>query len=236
MKTKTLIWAWPTRAFHWLLAVGFASAYVLGDFDDYRQFHFAFGSMVGVLIAMRHIYGLIGPRFSRFSQFPIGFKNQIEFIKSMFSDETKYHGHNPMASMVMLGIFILGILTSLSGYLMYLSESQSYTFIVGSKFLEEAHEIFANIFLGLVIFHLVGVLIDLLIHGKNGAFGSIFNGYKNIETKPATTNLLQQLFGIIWIIAAIVFFYLAFNLQPLNKENNRSENHSKYECLIVDDD
>ncbi|PKP53553.1 MAG: hypothetical protein CVT92_03700 [Bacteroidetes bacterium HGW-Bacteroidetes-1] len=236
MKTKTLIWAWPTRAFHWLLAVGFTSAYILGDFDDYRQFHFAFGSMVGVLVAMRIIYGLIGPRFSRFSQFPIGLSNQVEFVKSIRIGKTIFHGHNPLASLVMLGILFIGILTSLSGYLMYLSESQSYTFVFGGEFLEEVHEVFANLFLGLVIFHLVGVLVDLILHGKKGAFGSIFSGFKNIETKPATANIFHQLFGIIWIIAAFVIFYLAFNLQPLLKDNNKTDNQSKYERLKVDDD
>ncbi|MDP3452331.1 MAG: cytochrome b/b6 domain-containing protein, partial [Bacteroidales bacterium] len=229
MKSKTLIWAWPTRAFHWLLAIGFASAYILEDFDDYRQFHFAFGSMVGVLLVMRIIYGLIGPQFSRFSQFPVGLSNQVDFLKSVHSGKSIFYGHNPLASLVMLGIFFLGILTSLSGYLMYLSKSQAFTFFTGGEFMEEIHEVFANLFLGLVIFHLVGVLVDLLLHGKNGAFGSIFNGIKNVETKPAIANALQQFFGIIWIVTALAVFYLAFNIQPLVKDNDKTNNYSKYE-------
>ena len=229
MKTRTLIWAWPTRVFHWMLAIGFASAYILGDFDDYRQFHFAFGAMVGVLALMRIIYGFIGPRYSRFSNFPVGLKNQIAFAKSVFSKQTDYIGHNPVASLVMLGIMITGVFTAVSGYLLYLNESQGEMLFAGGYFVEEAHEIFANVFLGLVIFHLAGVLVDLFLHGKAGAFLSIFNGFKSVEAKPGKLNILHQLFGILWICLTVGIFYLAFSLPPLVEKVEGKEGGSKYE-------
>lgn len=229
MKTRTLIWAWPTRVFHWMLAIGFAFAYILGDFDDYRQFHFAFGAMVGVLALMRIIYGFIGPRYSRFSNFPVGLKNQIAFAKSVFSKQTDYIGHNPVASLVMLGIMITGVFTAISGYLQYLNESQGEILFVGGYFVKEAHEIFANVFLGLVIFHLAGVLVDLFLHGKAGAFFSIFNGFKSVEAKPASIGTFLQFFGVIWIFAAIFIFYLAFNLSPLEKNDQNRDDEVKSE-------
>ena len=49
---KTLIWALPTRLFHWLLAISFAFAYILGHFDDFIRFHFAFGALIGTLVGL----------------------------------------------------------------------------------------------------------------------------------------------------------------------------------------
>jgi cytochrome b len=234
MKTRTLIWAWPTRAFHWMLAFGFAFAYLLSDFDNFRQFHFAFGAMVGALAITRIFYGLIGPRYSRFSHFPVGLKNQIAFAKSVFSKQTAYIGHNPLASLVMLGIMVAGVLTATSGYLLYLNESQGEMLFVGGYFVEEAHEIFANVFLGLVIFHLAGILLDLLLHGKSGAFFSIFNGFKSVDAIPAKTDLLHKIFGVLWICLAVGFFYIAFSLSPLVEKAEGNENNGMYELHETD--
>lgn len=236
METRTLIWAWPTRVFHWMLAIGFASAYTLGDFDDYRQYHFAFGAMVGALALMRIFYGFIGPRYSRFSNFPVGMKNLIAFAKSVFTKKTEYIGHNPLAAMVMLGIMITGVFTAMSGYLLYLNESQAATLFIRGEFAEEAHEILANVFLGLVIFHLIGVLFDLFLHRKAGAFYSIFNGFKSLEAIPAKPNLLQQIFGILWIILAVGIFYVAFTLSPLVKNDADRDEKIEQEQLEFDED
>ena len=81
---KTYIWALPTRIFHWLLVIGFSAAYLLGDADGLRNVHYAFGAFVGTLVFFRLIYGLIGPGYSNFKDFPIGFKNQVDFFKNYF--------------------------------------------------------------------------------------------------------------------------------------------------------
>lgn len=232
---KKMVWAWPTRAFHWLLALGFISAYLLGENDNFRQFHFAFGALVGILAVMRIFYGIIGPRYSRFRDFPISLRNQTAFVKSIFSKQNIYAGHNPLASVVMLAIMIVGFLTAASGYMLYLNESQSTT-SAGFYFPEEAHEVFANIFLVLVIFHLAGIFTDLLIHGKSGSFFSIFNGYKAVDTEDARSNLVQKTYGVLWISLAVIVFFLAFSLPPLSGNSDRHNEKTGHEQSENDDD
>lgn len=228
---KTYIWVLPTRLFHWMLAVGFAVAYLLGDSDKILNLHFAFGAFVGILLIFRLLFGLIGPKYSNFRDFPIGIGNQIEFIKTFFAGQKVYAGHNPSAALVMLSIFIVGIVCSTSGYLIYATENNIFNLGFSEDFLEETHEILANLFLMLVAFHLLGILTDTVFHGKTGTLQSIFTGYKNINADNAKLNGFQKIFAIFWFIIPLIFSYFAHNFTLNSKENikNQSEQHEKNE-------
>ena len=191
---KTLIWTLPTRIFHVLLALGFTTAYILGDFEELLNYHFAFGAFVSVLILFRILFGLIGPKYSNFRDFPIGLNNQKAFIKNYFSKEL-YVGHNPAAALVMLSILLIGLFCGITGYLFYAEETGILYVIGNADFLKDIHEVLANIFLGLVIMHLLGVFSDALFHWKTGTLTSIFNGYKNVEAEPAKLNIFQKNIG-----------------------------------------
>jgi cytochrome b len=228
---KTYIWSIPTRIFHWLLAIGFTIAYILSDFENLRNLHFAFGSFVGILIIFRLLFGLFGPKYSIFSDFPLGLKNQKEFIKTYFSKSPKiYPGHNPLASVFILSILFVGIICSISGYMLYATENSVLNIGVNEEFLEESHEIMANLFLVLVGIHLLGMLSDKIFHGKTGTLNSIFTGYKNIDSENIKLNSFQKIFSLLWLIIPFIIFYLAYNLPVNTKENgNEKENKEYYE-------
>lgn len=218
---KTLIWTLPTRIFHWLLAVGFTTTYILGDFEEIQNYHFAFGAFVSILILLRILFGLIGPKYSNFRDFPIGINHQKAFIKNYFS-KNSYVGHNPAASLVMLSILLIGLLCGISGYLLTVDESSIFYVVGNSEIFEELHEVFANIFLGLVIVHLIGVFSDTIFHKKTGTLNSIFTGYKNVEVENVKLNIFQKVFSILWFIIPFIFFYLAFGIQAKNSQENNT--------------
>lgn len=229
---KTLIWTLPTRIFHWLLALGFTTTYILGDFEEIINFHFAFGAFVSVLILFRLLFGLIGPKYSHFKDFPIGINHQKAFIKNYFSKDL-YVGHNPVAALVMLTILLIGLFCSISGFLLTVDGNNILNTIGNTELLKDTHEVLANVFLGLVIMHLLGVLSDAVFHWKTGTLTSIFDGYKNVEAENAKLNIFQKAFSFLWFVIPFIFFYLAFGLQPINsKENNEYKN----ERLRYDDD
>lgn len=227
---KTLIWTLPTRIFHWLLAIGFTTTYILGDFEEIINFHFAFGAFVSVLILFRILFGLIGPKYSNFRDFPIGLNHQKEFIKNYFS-KNNYIGHNPAAALVMLAILLTGLFCGISGYLLTIDENSIFYIIGNNELLEDMHEVLANVFLGLVIMHLLGVISDAIFHWKTGTLFSIFNGYKIIESENAKLNVFQKAFSIVWFIIPFIFFYLAFGLQA-----NKSEENNKYKIESSNDE
>lgn len=209
---RTRIWTMPTRIFHWLLAIGFVSAYILSDFEDLNKFHFAFGAFVGSLVIFRILFGFIGPKYSLFRDFPIGIKKLKEFTKT-FLDKTKtYIGHNPAAALVMLAILLTALLCSVSGYLFYGTKEQVFNLGISRRTLKEIHEILANLFLILIVVHLLGVIIDNFFHRKVGTITSIFNGYKNVETENIRLNRFQTIFSILWFIVPLLVFWLAYTM------------------------
>jgi cytochrome b len=209
---KTKVWPVSLRVFHWLLAVGFIFAYFLGENDDLRNLHEAFGLLVGSLIVFRFFYGMFGTQYTRFSAFPIRIKNQLEFFRSFFGKAKTYIGHNPLAALVMLAILVIGLLACLSGFLLYSGEDGIVNIGIGEDFLEEVHEVMANLFLGLVIFHLAGLLADRLAHKAHQSVFSMFNGEKNIEGTNYKLNLFQKIYGIVWIVVPLLVF-LVFLIQ-----------------------
>jgi cytochrome b len=220
---KTYIWGLPTRLFHWLLAIGFAAAYLLADADNLKNLHFAFGAFTGTLLFFRLLFGFFGPKYSRFSDFPMGIKNQIEFAKTFFAKTKEYAGHNPAASVVMLLIILVGILCSFSGYLIYSTENKIFSLGFDPDFLEEAHEVLANIFLILVGMHLLGILADTLFHSKTGTLKSMFTGYKNVQAENVRLNSFQKIFGFLWLIIPVVMFIYAESFQVNEQKGNKLE-------------
>jgi len=228
---KTYIWGVPSRIFHWLLAISFPITFILGEQDEFRNLHFAFGAFVGVLIFFRILYGFFGPKYSHFSDFPIGIKNQIEFTKTFFKNTKHYAGHNPLASLVMLNIFLVGILCAVSGYLLYDSESIAPVFGFDEEFLEEFHEIVAKIFMLSVVLHILGIIADSIFHSKTETLKSIFTGYKNIEAENTEVGKLHKIFSVIWFIVPFIFFFLAYNLkiEKSEHEQEKTEKHEEHE-------
>ena len=220
---KTLIWSKSTRIFHWLLATGFTATYILGENKDFLNYHFAFGAFVGSLLLFRILYGLFGPQYSNFKDFPIGISNQISFIKNFISKS--YVGHNPMASLVMLGMMFTGIFCAVSGYLLAVGENNVLGVSPNEETIEDVHKILAKLFLGLVIVHLIGIFTDVIFHKKMGTLNSIFTGYKNVQAETIQTNTFHKVFSVLWFTIPFLIGYLAFGLP--NNEENESDNNSK---------
>lgn len=225
---KTYVWTLINRIFHWLLAIGFVLAYILGDFDEFHSLHFAFGAFVGTLLFFRILFGFFGPAYAHFRDFPINLKNQIAFFKNFKKEDATYVGHNPAAAAVMLAIFIMGFMTAFIGFMLYNARFQGYFNVsINPRTLKELHEIFANVFLVLVLVHLLGILVDFLFRKKEQTLVSMVTGFKKVKGNNASLNKVQQVFSTIWVLAAILVFVLAYNfpLQKKQSSNVKTEQH-----------
>ena len=226
---KTKIWSLTTRISHWLLAIGFTVAYITGENEWKMNYHYAFGALVGGILFFRILYGIIGPKYSNFKDFPMGVSQQIDFIKNYFSKNHTYVGHNPLASLVMFSMMFAGIFTAFTGYLWATESAHFLGFTFTEEMVEEGHEIGAKLFLILVFAHLAGIFFDTIFHRKTGTLGSIFTGYKNVQAETVKTNAFHKIVSILWLVVPMVLFYLAFGLPVNEREKNESENEIEYE-------
>ncbi len=240
---KTYVWSLPTRAFHWLLVVFVLVAYLSSEEENLLTIHTAFGYGVGILVVFRIIWGFIGPKYSKFRDFPLSIKETVEFAKNIFYPKKEYLGHNPLASFVMLGIIVTLFLVVLSGVLAYgvqegrgIFASLNLTFFKEMEIFKELHEALTNLLLLLIGVHLAGVFSDRVLHKENGTVSSIFNGYKNIQGKSVKLNLFQKIFATAFLILSIVVVIWGFRQNsPLNSSIYAPINYEKISNSFVEE-
>ncbi len=237
---KTYIWSLPTRIFHWLLVIGMVAAYILSGEEELLNFHSSVGYMVGILIIFRIIWGFVGPKYSRFSDFPIGVNSLKKFAANMKESKSQSPGHNPAASVVMLGIIIFSLIIVVSGILLLASEGQGlFAFVqtgLSEDSLKEIHEIAVNILIGLVIAHLLGNIVDFIFNKKAGTLLSIFTGYKNIDAEGIKLNSFQKIVAATGILAALAIVPYSITTQKISPEAENPEQKNQINSKEKDED
>jgi cytochrome b len=183
-QNTTKVWDPFVRIFHWGLVLAFAVAYLTEE--DILSIHTLAGYVVLGLLSLRLVWGFIGPRYARFSDFTYSFSSIRKFLKDTLNFRAKrYLGHNPAGGAMILLLIASLILTSFTGLAIYAVAEQAGP-LAGiltntSEFMEEAleetHEFFANFTLFLVFIHIAGVIIESLLHRENLA-KSMVTGYK----------------------------------------------------------
>ena len=113
---KTRIWDLPTRLFHWLLVVCVLGAIVtvkLGG--NWMQWHLNFGIATFALLLFRLVWGLIGPRYARFSSFLPSIKAAWSYLQNTSNNRTHYAGHNPLGAWSVYAMLLLLLAQASSG-------------------------------------------------------------------------------------------------------------------------
>jgi cytochrome b len=198
-KRKILVWDFPTRAFHWLLALSFAGAFVTAESERLRDLHVMLGYTMLGLVAFRIAWGLIGTRYARFWSFAYGPRAVLTYLKSLLALRPQHYlGHNPAGSWAIYGLLALTVLAGATGYATYED--------IGGHWMEEAHEAFANMLLGLVFVHVAGVAVSSLAHGEN-LVRAMITGYK--AGPPAEgVRYRHRAIGAA-LVAAVAMFWIA---------------------------
>ena len=164
------VWDPFVRVFHWSLATLFMVAYVSGD--DIEQVHIAAGYAIAGLIAFRIIWGFIGPRYARFSNFVQSPRQVLSYLRDLAMFRApRYLGHNPAGGAMIIALLVMLVGTSITGFMMTTDA------FWGAKWVEEIHEAFANLTVALVVFHVLGVLLSSFGHREN-LVKSMITGWK----------------------------------------------------------
>lgn len=126
MSTNTEIKVWDplVRIFHWTLVAAFTTAYLTED--DWQDVHILAGYTVAGLVAFRIVWGFIGPKHARFSDFVFSPSTVIGYLKDMFAFRAKrYIGHNPAGGVMVIALLISLAATTLTGMKLYAVEENA---------------------------------------------------------------------------------------------------------------
>ena len=108
------VWDIFIRFFHWTIVASFFIAYVTED--GVMWLHEIAGYIILALIVARIIWGIVGTRYARFTNFVY----KPETIKQYFKDSLRfkskrYIGHNPLGGAMVILLLVMLVLTSWSG-------------------------------------------------------------------------------------------------------------------------
>ena len=164
------VWDPFVRVFHWSLVAAFAIAWIMAD--DWGRLHELAGYAVAVLIGLRLVWGLVGTRHARFADFVYRPARVIAYLKDMARLRARRHlGHNPAAGAMVIALLLALAATSASGIMMTVDAYGD------AHWVEELHEVSANLTIMLVLAHLAGVAISSLETREN-LVRSMVTGFK----------------------------------------------------------
>lgn len=178
------VWDPWVRVAHWILVGAFFVAYLSAE-DETMTLHAWAGYIVGVYIVWRLIRGVAGPRHERFSDFVMSPGTVIRYLAGLRTGRSeRYEGHNPAGGWMIVALLITLALTAVTGLVVYAGEFSAGPLVAWlggaegmAEAVEEVHEVFANATLALVIFHVIGVLVESVLHREN-LVGAMIHGRK----------------------------------------------------------
>jgi cytochrome b len=103
------VWDPVVRIGHWTLAAAFVIAYFTAE--ELEDVHVAAGYWVGGYVIARIVWGFIGSRYARFSDFVYRPGAVFGYLAGLFrGDAPRYLGHNPAG-----GAMVIALLLALTG-------------------------------------------------------------------------------------------------------------------------
>jgi cytochrome b len=181
VQDQVYVWDPFVRIFHWSLVVGFTVAYLTED--DLLTVHVWAGYAVGVLIVARIVWGLVGSRHARFSDFIYDPATTLRYVRDLvFFRAERYLGHSPGGGAMVVLLLSFLTATVVTGLVVYGGEHHAgplagmFTKDTGEA-IEEAHVLIANITLGLILAHIAAVVLASFGHHEN-LVRAMITGYK----------------------------------------------------------
>lgn len=176
MSTPAMIPVWDrgVRSFHWLLAAAFFVAYISAEKSE--TIHTFAGYFILILISLRVIWGFIGSKHARFTDFVTSPQRTLEYLKAMTQlKHPRYIGHNPAGAAMIIALLILLALTGFLGMITLGIEEHTGPLAgwvqdmgwENDSIAEELHEFFANFSLFMIFLHLGGVFLESILHKEN---------------------------------------------------------------------
>ena len=125
IKTPTRpVWDPLIRIGHWTLVIAFFTAYLSGD--DLFNIHKWAGYVVAAYVLVRIVWGIIGSRHARFTDFVRGPGAVFGYLRGLMTGKVKdYAGHNPAGGAMVVALLFSLLVTTSSGMALYAVEDNA---------------------------------------------------------------------------------------------------------------
>ena len=120
--TETVkVWDIWVRIFHWSLVVLFVVAYFTAEEEN--VWHIYSGYAVLGLVIFRVLWGIVGSKYARFSDFIYSPIQVIQYLQGMVAGTPEYYlGHNPLGGWMTVALVAGLLVVSVTGLKLYAIE------------------------------------------------------------------------------------------------------------------
>jgi cytochrome b len=168
------VWDPLVRVCHWCLVASVATAWLTAN--HFEKVHTIAGYVAAGLILFRLVWGVIGSRHARFSDFVKGPATVLRYVRSILAGtEVRYLGHNPAGGAMALALIATVAALTLTGWMMF---TPTY---YGVDWVATVHSVIADLMAGLILFHLAGVALASLRHRENLVLAMIWGRKRDAE-------------------------------------------------------
>ena len=191
---STLVWDPVVRFGHWALVAAFAVAYLSAEEEagGPDPLHVWGGYVAGVLVVLRVVWGFVGPRHARFSDFVRSPIVALAYFRDLlYSRARRYVGHSPAGGAMVIALLVCLAATVATGLIAYGEEGKGPLAVVmvtdanangneaehralaktggeqSESAIGELHGLMANITVALVAAHIFGVAVASVVHKEN---------------------------------------------------------------------
>jgi cytochrome b len=202
---RTLVWDAPVRVFHWLLVASFVVAWLTSDSERWLLVHISAGYTMAGLVGFRLLWGVVGTRHARFTDFVRGPRAALAYLRSLVQGQPQHHaGHNPAGGLAILALLALALSTVAAGWATYNE--------LGGHWLEDLHEGLANTMLGLVLLHVAAVLASSLLHREN-LVAAMLHGRKAVPRREGIRGPWRSVAAML-LAGVLGFWWLQWQSAP----------------------
>jgi cytochrome b len=195
---RVAVWDPVVRYGHWLLVAAFVVACLSAEEESGGPdpLHVWGGYVVGIIVILRVLWGFVGPRRARFTDFVCGPVAVIRYlIDLLLGRARRYLGHSPAGGAMVLLLLLSRAATVATGLMAYGQRGKGPladdggTAVIAAAYADEdeargrlsaetgrnggegenseLHGTLANITLALVILHMLGVALASIVHREN---------------------------------------------------------------------
>ncbi|MEK1891273.1 MAG: cytochrome b/b6 domain-containing protein [Phyllobacterium sp.] len=147
------VWDPIVRLFHWTVVGGcILNLFIL---EEGKYWHRVTGYIIAAVLVVRLLWGVVGTRYARFSQFFPTRRKIVEHLQDLREGRTNRHiGHSPLGAVMMLVLMTLLTLSCLTGWLMGTDA------FWGNKSLESIHALSGNAIMVLALLHAASAIFE----------------------------------------------------------------------------
>jgi cytochrome b len=157
---RVRVWDLPLRLFHWLLVACLVGSFVTIK-AGWMDWHFRCGYIALTLIVFRILWGLVGPRYARFSSFLFGPSALLAYLRNA-SGAPRTLGHTPVGSLSVFALLAIIAVQASAGLFASddIASEGPLARLVSNAVVERAswlHHFNEPVILGLVALHLLAI-------------------------------------------------------------------------------